>query len=88
MKDFRDYAEGCLKGSSGRQRVNVDHLMKYQMAIPDSESIMRFNTAIESYIPKLQVNAQQVRTLESLRDTLLPKLMSGEVRVNMGANDA
>ena len=88
INDFRDYAEGCLEGSSGRQRVNIDHLMKYQMAVPDRESIMHFNSTIESFIPKLQSNAQQIRTLEALRDTLLPKLMSGEVRVDMRANDA
>lgn len=79
--DFRDYAEGCLAGSSGRQRVDVDHLKNYGIKIPPEETIEGFNAFAESIVPKLHSNAQQIRTLETLRDTLLPKLMSGEVRV-------
>ncbi len=80
--DFRDYAEGCLAGSSGRQRVDVDHLKDYKINIPSATRIKNYNTFAESITPKLHVNSQQIRTLETLRDTLLPKLMSGEVRVN------
>ncbi len=36
---------------------------------------------IEPYLNKLMQNKAQITTLEKLRDTLLPKLMSGEVRV-------
>lgn len=79
--DFRDYAEGCMEGSSGRQRVNVDHLKDYDIKVPP-ESVMReFNSFAESIVPKLHSNFLQIRTLEKLRDTLLPKLMSGEIRV-------
>jgi type I restriction enzyme S subunit len=38
---------------------------------------------VEPYFDKIFINQIQIRTLEKLRDTLLPKLMSGEVRVNM-----
>jgi type I restriction enzyme S subunit len=34
---------------------------------------------------KKLANQKQIRTLETLRDTLLPKLMSGEVRVHLNA---
>jgi type I restriction enzyme, S subunit len=81
--DFRDYAEGCLEGSSGRQRVNVDHLKNYTIKIPSSSVMNEFNLFAESTVPKLMENARQIRTLEKLRDTLLPKLMSGEVRVKV-----
>ncbi|NCC05916.1 MAG: restriction endonuclease subunit S [Proteobacteria bacterium] len=79
--DFRDYAEGCMEGSSGRQRVNVDHLKDYDIKIPPESVIRDFNSFAESIVPKLHSNFLQIRTLEKLRDTLLPKLMSGEVRV-------
>jgi type I restriction enzyme S subunit len=81
--DFRDYAEGCLEGTSGRQRVNIDHLMKYPIIIPDQHTIDTFNSIAEVIVPKLDCNAKQIRILEKLRDTLLPKLMSGEVRVEV-----
>jgi len=80
---FRDYAEGCLEGSSGRQRVNVDHLINFEIGIPDQSIIVLFNRILSGFEPKLQYNFKQIRTLEKLRDTLLPKLMSGEVRVNV-----
>lgn len=83
--DFRDYAEGCLAGSSGRQRVDVDHLKNYDIKIPSGTVVNQFNEFAESVVPKLHSNAQQIRTLENLRDTLLPKLMSGEVRVALDA---
>ena len=80
---FRDYAEGCLEGSSGRQRVNVDHLINFEIGIPDQSIIVLFNRILSGFEPKLQYNFKQIRTLEKLRDTLLPKLMSGEVRVEV-----
>ncbi len=80
-QDFRDYAEGCMEGSSGRQRVNIDHLKQYQIRIPSNEIIKCFNEAVSAITPKLELNAKQIQTLEKLRENLLPKLMSGEVRV-------
>lgn len=79
--DFRDYAEGCLQGSSGRQRVDIDHLANYEIVVPSTKVIQLFNEVISPIEPKLNANFIQIRTLEKLRDTLLPKLMSGEVRV-------
>ena len=79
--DFRDYAEGCLEGSSGRQRVNIDHLRNYLMAMPDQSTVNKFNTSMNSIVPKLHANSCQIRNLMKLRDTLLPKLMSGDVKV-------
>lgn len=80
-QDFRDYAIGCLEGSSGRQRVNVDHLMNYEICAPNEKQLEEFTRTAATLIPRLHANFMQIRRLEKLRDTLLPKLMSGEVRV-------
>jgi type I restriction enzyme S subunit len=80
-KDFREYAEGCLVGSSGRQRIDLTHLKNFDMPIPPKNIIEEFNNVLETIVPKLIMNATQIRTLQSLRDTLLPKLMSSEIRV-------
>jgi type I restriction enzyme, S subunit len=80
-QDFRDYAEGCMEGSSGRQRVNVDHLKEYQIRMPSNEIIKSFNETLSAITPKLELNAKQIKSLEKLRDSLLPKLMSGEFKV-------
>jgi len=79
--DFKDYAEGCMEGSSGRQRVNVEHLKHYEIKLPHQAVINDFNAVADSIVPKIHFNFLQIRTLEKLRDTLLPKLMSSEVRV-------
>jgi type I restriction enzyme S subunit len=81
--EFREYAKGCLAGSSGRQRVEINHLMNYKIKIPPDNILLEFNEFAESIVPKLRSNSDQIRTLEKLRDTLLPKLMSGEVRVSL-----
>lgn len=80
-QDFKDYAESCMEGSSGRQRVNVEHLQEFTIGKPTDEVIQQFNEYLESIETKLIYNSKQIQTLKNLRDTLLPKLMSGEVRV-------
>lgn len=76
-KDFRDFAESCMSGSSGRQRVDVENLKSYECKIPDRESINRFNTYTKLAVEKMNYNNTQICTLTKLRDTLLPKLMNG-----------
>ena len=87
-QDFKDYAESCMEGSSGRQRVNVEHLQEFTIGKPTDEVIQQFNEYLESIESKLIYNSKQIQTLEKLRDTLLPKLMSGEVRVQFKQESA
>lgn len=49
--------------------------------IPSNDEIEKFEEAISPYFQKMFTNELQIRTLEKLRDTLLPKLMSGELRI-------
>jgi type I restriction enzyme S subunit len=58
---------------------NLAHGM--QLTIPPMQLIKDFNQRIKPFFDKLSNNQSQIRTLETLRDTLLPKLMSGEVRL-------
>lgn len=76
-KDFRDFAESCMSGSSGRQRVDVENLKSYECKIPDRESINKFNTYTKLAVEKMNYNNTQICTLTKLRNTLLPKLMNG-----------
>lgn len=79
--DFREFAIGCLAGTSGRQRVQGSVVAQYELRIPKGDVVGSLNEICESFVSRLDYNAQQIRTLTQLRDTLLPKLMSGEVRV-------
>ncbi|CAH0176590.1 hypothetical protein SRABI13_01138 [Erwinia aphidicola] len=51
------------------------------LKFPSLNSIEKFNTEVASLFNKKEINTSQIITLEKLRDILLPKLMSGEVRV-------
>jgi type I restriction enzyme S subunit len=48
--------------------------------------VIEFNEQTEPFFKKMNQNQSQIRTLKKLSDTLLPKLMSGEVRVEMEAS--
>ena len=54
----------------------------FDLVIPPKENIQRFQDKISSFITKKGLIEQESRRLASLRDTLLPKLMSGELKVN------
>jgi type I restriction enzyme S subunit len=56
-------------------------LIRMKIMIPNSSLLNKFNEIVEPKFTKMNNNNQQIRTLIQLRDTLLPKLMSGEVRV-------
>lgn len=54
-----------------------------EINLPSIEMISDFEVQIGPLFDKKLNNIEQIRTLEQLRNTLLPKLMSGEVRVNL-----
>lgn len=60
----------------------IDGLQRPEFKLPPKEKIIEFTSIVKDYWIKKNVNHNQIRTLSHLRDTLLPKLMSGGVRVN------
>jgi type I restriction enzyme S subunit len=61
--------------------LTIEGLKSIPFKIPPKEIIERSEQKFNVIISKIESNQQQIRTLTSLRDTLLPKLMSGEIRV-------
>ena len=62
------------------KRGDLDEAM---VLVPLDDELKIMATSIQPIMDKLIINNKQIRTLTTLRDTLLPKLMSGEVRVKM-----
>ena len=62
-------------------KINQENLRKLDFVKFDELKVLDFNDITSSMLSKLNTNNLQIQTLENLRDTLLPKLMSGEVRV-------
>ncbi len=79
---FRQFAIQAMTGTSGRQRVELSRLAQFSMALPPDSAIAR---AAESVLGSLQAriaaNDEQAKTLADLRDTLLPRLISGKLRL-------
>jgi type I restriction enzyme S subunit len=62
-------------------KINQEALKGIDFPIPPAEKTNRFIDVTNEFWNKIKSNTHQIRTLTQLRDTLLPKLMSGEVRV-------
>ncbi len=77
MDEIKQFNEaGTVFGSISKSDFeNIDILL------PDMETINKFQEVAKPIDDKIIENNKQIRTLTALRDTLLPKLMSGEVRV-------
>ena len=63
--------------------ITTNTFKEHKINAPKEAEIMSFEESIKPYFEKMLRNYEQIRTLTRLRDTLLPKLMSGEVRVKL-----
>ena len=79
---FREQAIRSMTGTSGRQRVQADSVAAFKLAAPSNESVWdAFSRVVAPAFMSIKANAEAIATLAQLRDTLLPKLISGELRV-------
>jgi len=62
--------------------INRKHLDLAEVIIPNIETFKKLNSLFIPLIEKVENNSQQIQTLKQTRDTLLPKLMSGQLRVD------
>jgi type I restriction enzyme S subunit len=80
-EDFRSHAIQNMTGSSGRQRVPVECLSQYWLVVPPEPIAKCFGTFVASLLGRAKAADEESRTLAAIRDALLPKLISGEVRL-------
>jgi type I restriction enzyme S subunit len=79
--EFRDFAIQSMTGSSGRQRVPAESLSHFLVVSPSKHVAELFGKLIEPFFARANAVTDESHTLASLRDVLLPKLISGELRV-------
>lgn len=72
-----------MAGSKGTKMPRGDkkQIMQYKIVIPSDSSLTTFDNIINPFLLQINQNKIEMDRLSSLRDTLLPKLMSGEIRV-------
>lgn len=75
------FAEKTSKGSTMPYAVWDGGYGEYKVVIPPSEVMKSFNDLLSNFFSKMNKNAIENSRLSLLRDTLLPRLMSGELEV-------
>jgi type I restriction enzyme S subunit len=79
---FMDVFETFVTGTSGsHQRVRPESLLAIGAAIAPPQILERFTKLVAPLLSKGAANVAESRILASIRNTLLPKLISGEIRV-------
>jgi type I restriction enzyme S subunit len=79
---FREHAIRSMTGTSGRQRAQGDSVAAFKLASPPDEKLWHaFARQVAPIFESIKSNAEASETLAQLRDTLLPKLISGELRI-------
>jgi len=79
---FTQQFSTMVTGTSGsHQRVKPESLLKMSIIAPPQNTAQEFAETIKPVLRRVHSNSEQSRTLAALRDALLPRLMSGEVRV-------
>ncbi len=69
------------RSGSTQEYISLGSLRSIMFCIPPIDLLNKFNSIVEPLFKKITNNCNQINMLGELRDTLLPKLMSGEVRV-------
>lgn len=79
---FVKYAVKNMNGSSGRQRVSAETIGNFILPKLSCNEIAKFRTTLPHLFKVMRSNSIENIGLAQLRDTLLPKLMSGEIDVS------
>lgn len=82
---LKDYIGNFKRMAEARKttmgHITTDHLNQSRIAIPDEETMKRFSSQVAPLFKKQLVNSQQIETLTTQRNALLPLLMTGQIEV-------
>ncbi len=79
LDSFRTIAIQSMQGTSGRQRADASVLEQHVWAVPPNEVLQKFGTFSDLILDGNRSRSTENKSLAQLRDTLLPKLLSGEI---------
>ena len=68
-------------GKAAIPGINQADVKEQRIVVPDSKILVRYEEVTSSLISEVFNNAKQMHTLAALRDTLLPRLISGKLRL-------
>jgi type I restriction enzyme S subunit len=85
----RTYRETLASNANGTtvSMLSKEAISNLEVRIPPESKRSQFEEIAQETLDKQTLNQKEIRTLTQLRDTLLPKLMSGEIRLNCDSYD-
>ncbi|MFH1505986.1 MAG: restriction endonuclease subunit S [archaeon] len=78
----KKYWEKISAGST-RPTINLSDVRKISLICPSDQLMIDYDTVVNSFYSKLEKNEKESTKLSQIRDSLLPKLMSGKIRVHI-----
>lgn len=79
----RGHAIANMSGSSGRQRVPVDCFDHFNVPSAPAGVLLRFESLASGCLLRMTQLRRESETIERMRETLLPRLLSGELRIQV-----
>ena len=80
---FSDFMCSHVTGSPGsRQSTTPSDTLSYELILPSEDELAEFQSLVSPMYAQMRINAIENDKLKRLRDSLLPKLMSGEIDVS------
>lgn len=79
IKNNEEHLKNMGRGGTTTLNVNTKSFSNIRLLIPSEIALLQFHEIVEGIFKKIELNMQESRTLSLLRDTLLPRLMSGEL---------
>lgn len=80
LKYNKENIENVSSGSTFKE-ISGSHMKNIKIIVPSKVILDKFNDLIKSFDSLLKKNYEDIDTLEEIRDSLLPKLMSGEIQI-------
>ena len=77
---FREYVASAISGTN-INNLNLSDLKNFPILIPPPHILQSFHSLVEPLFQKIMLNQKQIMTLRKIRDTLLPLLVFGKLRV-------
>jgi type I restriction enzyme S subunit len=82
QESYRHFVLGGATGSTVKH-TSPTRICEYEFILPDKNTLSNFETIIKGLTDKQQENEFQIQTLTQTRDSLLPRLMSGKISLNL-----
>jgi type I restriction enzyme S subunit len=78
---FLNYIVNSAQGSASQASIKLTDIFNYPISITKDIKLEDFSNQIDVFLNQQNSLIEEIQTLTTLRDTLLPKLISGEIRV-------